>query len=110
MFFVLHIFFAYVNEEITFVFVGNLNFNLDELALIGLGGIGGNNSEMVSTIFRILNFRQPLECVGGQVERVQYKKIVEIRSFLLPYFILLVNDHLFLFVKLYLIKRVHSAI
>ena len=57
-----------------------------------------------------LDFGQPLEGIGGPVERTQQEVVVTVSGLFLPKLVLLVDDHLFFLIELYLTPHVPSAI
>ena len=47
-----------------------------------------------------LEMGEPLERVGGNVQGMEDEEIVSMRSLLFPHFVLVIDDHLLLFVEL----------
>jgi len=95
---------------LTFSFGWEINFDFQEVALLWISIVGGNDGKIADIIFVIFKLRKPLESVARPVDGVQEEEIVEIWRLLLPNFVLLVDYHFFFLIELYLLVLLPSAI
>jgi hypothetical protein len=70
--------------------------------LLDIGRAASNDCVVGGVIIVDLEFGEPLEGEGRPIHRVQQQKIIVVWRFLLPNLVLLIYDHLLLFVKLYI--------
>ena len=84
----------------TFTLMSDFDFNFHEAAFLGFGGIGGQECVVGGKVLVGLEMGEPLERVGGNVQGMEDEEIVSMRSLLFPHFVLVIDDHLLLFVEL----------
>lgn len=83
------------------VVVGERDLNFEEVVVFWVCGVGGEEGVVQGAVGLVFDGGEPLEGVGGPVEGVEKQEVIEIWRLLLPDFVLLVDDHLFLLVELF---------
>lgn len=92
--------FTWIIKWITLSLMWNLDLNFKQTALISLGRVWGQESEVIGMVLLDFDLREPLEWVGWDVQGVKNYKVVGLRCLLFPKLVLLVYYHLLFLVEL----------
>ena len=88
----------------------DFDFDFEEFGLVGFGGVGGDEGEVVLVAeFVEVEVGKPLEGGGGPLERMDDGEIVVIGCGFFPDFVLVVDHHLFFFVVFWVRSGLPSA-
>lgn len=105
--FFLHKAFTCIEKLTTFSLIWHIDPNLGQTAFICLGWIQCQQSIMRGGIFSNFNIRQPFKGVRWDIQWMKKEKIINMRSLLLPYLVLVVYDHLLFLVEFFIIDIIY---
>ena len=87
--------------RLCFVVTREVNFDLKQLGVFWINIWWCNQGMERGMIFMVFLFRKPLKSEGGPIERVEEQEVIVVRWLFLPDLVLLVDNHLFLFIELF---------